>query len=95
MSHYIVCPIRPAGAANINGSLNIMDKVAKECLRQYWVDPDQAQTYAEEMAKKHPQVAFAVLAPTSVVETLPPPPPKIIRKRINSSGELVLDKGEA
>lgn len=94
MSHFIVCPIRPPGQVQINGSTSVIDKVAKECLRTYWTEKDQAVRHAEELAKKHPQVAFAVLEPFSVIETAAPPPPKLIHKRINSNGELVLDKGE-
>jgi hypothetical protein len=92
--HYIICPIRPAGAAEMEGTTSISDKVARDCLKRYHTDKEGAIRVAQQLAAKHPQVQFAIFEPLAIFETLPPPPPQVIRKRFNSNGEIVLDKGE-
>lgn len=90
MSHYIVVPIRPAGRPTINGSTTVDDKVAKDCLKTYWTDEGQAKAHAESLAKKNPQVQFAVFRPAEIFETAEP---KVIQKHMTESGEIVLAKG--
>lgn len=99
MSHYIVMPIRPACSEAGDGSLEINDRIARACSKVYWADKHDAENHAKGLAKKHPQVQFAVFSPTVIYETLPPPPPppvelKLLKKRITEGGEIVIDKGE-
>lgn len=94
MSHYIVMPIRPTGTMNGDNSMSITDKVARECGRRYWMDKGQANEDAKALAKKYPQVQFAVFEPVRIYETLPPAEPVLIQKRITENGEIVVDKGD-
>lgn len=92
MSHFIVAPIRPPGGrAQVNGSMSVDDKVAKDCLKYYWVDEAQAQEYAKTLARKNPMVQFAVFQPAHIYETAEP---KVIQKRMTEGGEIVLAKEE-
>lgn len=99
MSHHIVMPIRPAAQEAGDGSMEISDRIARACAKKYWHDKGQAGEYAKELAKKHPQVQFAVFSPSVIYETLPPPPPppvelKMLKKRVTDTGEIVIDKEE-
>lgn len=94
MSHFIICPVRPAGGMDMDGATVISDKVARLCLKKYWVDEGLANNAAKALAKQNPQVQFAVFKPSRIYETLPPAEPKLIAKRINETGEIVLDNGD-
>lgn len=100
MSHYIVMPLRPAYNVSADGSLEIIDKVARMCAKKYWTDGEEAERAAKALAEKHPNVQFGVFTPDVIYEALPPPPPpppppsKMLKKRFTDNGELVIDKGE-
>lgn len=88
--HYIVCPIRPVGENQPDGTNAIADKIARDALKVYDVDEGLAHQRAARLAAAHPQVQFGVFKISNIFETLAPPPPKVIHKKLNDNGEVVL-----
>lgn len=94
MSHFVVVPIRPEGGVDLDGGTIINNKLARDCLKKYYTEERHADEAAKTLAKKNPQIQFAVLKPCRIFETLPPAEPKLIEKRITDTGEIVLNKGD-
>jgi hypothetical protein len=88
--HYIVCPVRPASEGQPDGSQLINDRIARDALKVFDIDEGLANQRAERLAAKYPQVQFGVFAIKSICETLAPAPPKVIHKKLNENGEVVL-----
>lgn len=89
---YIVVPFRPDGGVGMNGETVVSDKLAKECLKCYYTDPELAAREAKKLATKNPMIPFVVMGPNGIYETAEP---KIIRKKLTDNGEMVVDNGEA
>jgi hypothetical protein len=93
-------PLRPAYNVANDGSLEIVDRIARQCAKKYYTDRGQAEDVAKDLAEKNPSIQFVVFEPSVIYEVLPPPPPpppppvKLLKKRITESGEIVLDKDE-
>lgn len=61
-------------------------------IKEVWPTKPEAEQRATSLARENPGEQYAVMAIANIVEAQRPAEPKIIRKKINDAGEIVLDQ---
>lgn len=82
---YLVVPIMPASAVALENGLYVLDR--KQVVKEFYTDRRMAQRTASELAQQNPGSKYGVFAIAEIVEALPA---KLIYKRLNDAGEIVL-----
>lgn len=85
---YLVAKIQPEIARNISLTEAEMDR--KLWVKSYHTTRKSAADAAEFAASDMPGTQYAVFGILEIVESLPPAAPKLIHKKINDNGEIVV-----
>ncbi len=85
---FLVGKIRPDVIRNISGTEHEVER--KAWVKSYHTSHVSAVEAAEYAAGNEPGAQFAVFGILEIVESLPPVAPKLIHKKINENGEIVV-----
>lgn len=84
----LVCKIRPDDVVPVTTTKMQMSR--KDAVRIYHTDVKSAISEATTLSKENPGTQYGVFVLQEIYETLPPPPPKVVKKVLNEAGEIVV-----
>lgn len=85
---FLVVPLKPASAVELRVGEYTMQRT--DIVKVFYTNIDAARTMAEAAAVKEPGKQFAIMGILEIAEALPPAKAKLVHKRINDNGEIVM-----
>lgn len=85
---YIVCIVGTAPIRGLGNSELEMNR--KYHVKSYHETLESARVVATAKAKETPGEQYAIYVPTEIFEALPPAAPKMVHKKFNENGEVVI-----
>lgn len=85
---FLVCQLNPSDSMPETATRTALS--TKERVKNYHVTVESASTAARDAAIANPGRQYAVFGIVEIFESLPPAQPKILRKKINENGEIVV-----